>query len=406
MRCAASLLAVLVATPGLLADVLTVGPAGDHPTIAAAVLASADGDTVLVDDGVYGSFSASFRSISIVADTGATVVVQGRSTVHNLQPDDHVLVSGLTFEQSLSLPALDVHDNEGGVRVEDCTILPATTGFAPVVVERSANVAFTDCVTAPWPAPGGTPTGDGPPAVRVDEAVLVLQGCSITGGRAGSTLTGLDGATGGPAVELRESTLHASGCVLVGGRGGPGGPCSPGGVVGDGGRGGFAVRQVGATVAESRNTFLAGGPGGDPGSGGAGGCAPAAAGPDGAASNAPVVAAGGLHRAFDVPVPVREGESVVVTLSGQPGDLAAVLWSLAPGSATAAGLSGRLLLDSPLRLLIVGPVPASGELEMPVVFPSFVGESARVFTQAIVQTASGTLALGEPATLVILDESF
>ena len=41
MRCAASLLAVLVATPGLLADVLTVGPAGDHATIAAAVLAAA-----------------------------------------------------------------------------------------------------------------------------------------------------------------------------------------------------------------------------------------------------------------------------------------------------------------------------------------------------------------------------
>src|SRR5690349_10730879 len=54
---------------------------GNFTQIQPAVAAAGDGDAILIKAGSYAGFATGDKSISVVADTGATVVVQGQVSV-------------------------------------------------------------------------------------------------------------------------------------------------------------------------------------------------------------------------------------------------------------------------------------------------------------------------------------
>jgi hypothetical protein len=80
-----SLTALLLGLLGLArADVLTVGPTAVFAEVQTAVDAAADGDTILVARGNYASFSIVDKAVTVVADTGADVFVDGPLAVAQL----------------------------------------------------------------------------------------------------------------------------------------------------------------------------------------------------------------------------------------------------------------------------------------------------------------------------------
>ena len=72
--------------------------AGQYLQISAAVAAAASGDTLLVKSGTYAAFTVDGeKSLSVVADTGASVTVDGTVAVKNLAATQTVLLSGLNL---------------------------------------------------------------------------------------------------------------------------------------------------------------------------------------------------------------------------------------------------------------------------------------------------------------------
>ncbi len=118
----------------------------------------------------------------------------------------------------------------------------------------------------------------------------------------------------------------------------------------------------------------------------------------------------GIHHAYQVSSPAREGETVTGTIRGNPGNLAWIHYSSAPGPGLSSPLfDGELLLAAPVQSFFAGVIPASGVLAVSASAPALApgAESATFFSQAVLRdAATGRFRVGSPSTLVILDGSF
>lgn len=107
-------------------DVLVVDPAGgpgiDAVEIFDAVELAAPGDTILVRSGIYQAFTIDALPLSVIADTGAAVTVNGEIRVVNLAAGQTVLLRGLQTGTP-QLHGLAGVDNLGALRVEACEFL-------------------------------------------------------------------------------------------------------------------------------------------------------------------------------------------------------------------------------------------------------------------------------------------
>lgn len=231
---ALALAALPLALPG---DVLDAGTGRTYPTIAAAVLAASDGDTIRIFAGAHGSFA--------VHGKGLTILAQG-----SIQLDGTIRVQGLTLGQTVTLDGFEVDGqedpglilglNQGSIRIHDCEFegpwtAPVwngpTTNGARIV--GCADVAFTDCGfrggAVAW-LDDDDVVVEGGTAIDVIDSTIALHGCAVQG-TFGAELS----SPGGHGIFARESDLLIQDCDIAGGWGAFGsfshGPGSPGAAV-------------------------------------------------------------------------------------------------------------------------------------------------------------------------------
>jgi hypothetical protein len=420
---AAALLAALAGAAR--ADVIRVPQ--DYKNIQVAVNNAADGDVILVAPGKYaGPVDIGGKSLSIVADGGTASVPRLR--VHDLAAGQTVLLRGMTgdgtwysFPMGPNEEGLVVENCEGLVVAEDCTFIGMvgvayayTYGWHGARVEHSSAVAFVRCTLTGGNGEFGAlgysagAGGHGLFAVGTDAS---LHECTVTGGHASYQfdLSDEPGAFGGSGAHLVGGQLLTAGNLFTGGDGGNASctlSLSECGIGGDGGDGILLPPGSAAEVFVHGDSF-------DPGPGGQGGSGQVPPGEDGQAIDSDPATVHRLHSAIhtlELTAPTREGESVTVSLHGEPGDMAFLWSSPDPAWLLLPTHEGVLLVDrfAPGFLVTaLGTLDGSGELSLSVPVPE-LGQGVQdvVLTVQGVFVADGVTLLGSASTAVLLDSGF
>lgn len=395
-------------------DVWTVGASGaDFTTIRDAVAAAADGDTVLVQSGGYGPFPMTGKSVSVVADVGATVTVSSWSpfgevmAFTQLPANSTTVVRGIDFHApqidpfTYALYCVRLVDCAGTVWFEDCDFDDGPSG--PLWIEDCADVVLERCSaegTSGWASSMGSKPSS--PAIVADGVRLTIHGGVFQGGRGkGGGLTSGDPAPGKPGILLQAGELYLSGCQVVGGQGGSGGISTCPSISPDGGPGLQAdvgqVRVLGAA--------LIGGAPGTP----LFGCPPASQGPAYVLGSATLTQLQGTPSSLIANSPVREGQTLTLRLTTSTGTplTALLLAGQATDPAFVAPLAGVGLLGGPTRRIDLGTVdPLTGiatfQLTLPDLGPGVL--AAPWIFQAYV-CGSGGCTAGAATHTVWLDSS-
>lgn len=210
----ATLFALLGASPAF-ADVLTVGPQGDHPEIQAAVdeaLQNPAIDTVIVRSRVasYDPFSVT-GPLVIVADIvnpGEAVVVNVPANdppagdlirISNIGQGEQVILRGIqAFRSHHETVVLRMSSNAGNVWIEDCSLTsvgaqPPITDVFPtpsqptVVINGCTSVDMIDCTVTAMAGLHGLLGSywsiDATVGIDVQNSSLALWDSTVTGGR-------------------------------------------------------------------------------------------------------------------------------------------------------------------------------------------------------------------------------
>ncbi|MEM7305457.1 MAG: hypothetical protein AAF682_02245 [Planctomycetota bacterium] len=418
--------ALLFAAAGLTPSVHTVddtpGTGADFADIQTAIDFAADGDTILIFEGDYPAFVLDGKDVALEADNLAEVFVGG-STIRNIPAGSEVLLRRLNF-LATDTDALLVEQCGGTVWVEECgfdselsegTFQPGGDGLvldtvADARVLRSfvsGGHGSSELFLFVVAQPGGA-------GLRAKDSSVVLMDSLVTGGHGGgAAFYGiLHGGDGGDAVALEGSTLQAWGNNIQAGNGGYGDYCDcPGGLIcGIPGTGGDAIEVVAASTTPSvellDTTLLAGAPGLSGSLFGM--CPDGAPGNELAAGPADVVTLPGPHRSFWTKSPARDAGPAALYFYGEPGDLAII--ALGPSSSPfeLPGITGTLFLSPTAQVLFSGPWDPSVLEPLVVNIPDQPAgfETLRLYTQGAVVTPLGEIRLIDPATLVLIDDSF
>ncbi|HZL99194.1 MAG TPA: hypothetical protein VFD43_02985 [Planctomycetota bacterium] len=422
----AVVLALAALAPPAVADVIVVAldGSGDALNLSDALNLADPGDILLVREGNYAGigpldpdgFHYINEAVTIIGDGAGPSV--GMMRIFDIPAGQEVVLRNLKlsgpFPTGIFLEKLGVRDCAGTVLVEDCTLsgvmgtFSHIEGFPGADVRNSAGVTFTRCtirggmgmpVNSAFP-PGIVP-GPGGPALVVDGSKVALQHCTVIGGTGGTDqIEPIESKPGGDGLIIAESaTVFAAGGSIAGGKASNGGspelPLEAAGGDGIVQTGSFStLRLIGVTP-----------------QGGAGGVmSDASTGPDGLAMT---IAAGSLEtfgelaRGTSLPATLNLGELATLGISGAPGELAKVMVGLDVLHAQLGGKKGVFNLTGGLiGPVVLGVVPPSGVLELPVSFPSgsLLGlEGLCVHMQGLTFGAEG-LMFGNPTTTLVLVE--
>ena len=225
------LLVLILAAPMLAQNaVWVVGPASgpgiDFTDVQSAVSAAAQGDTILVNSGVYAPFVVTDKSVSLTASSGAAVTIQGFAIVQNLASTRFVTLTGITFQaDGPSMPALHCDHNAGAVWLQDCDlagysqapIVGVETGTAALVVDICASVVLSHCSLT-----GGAGAG-GRPALLSSYSQVHLYASTCVGGTGGcDTSEPMHCFLPAAAVSVNGGLLSVQSSMLQGGASAPG----------------------------------------------------------------------------------------------------------------------------------------------------------------------------------------
>lgn len=418
------------------ADVRVVSPSGPFTEIQAAVDVSVDGDVILVKAGTYASFVVRDLDLSIVADQGANVQVQGAIRVSAIHATQTLLLSGLNAtgvasSNDSSRFGLLARNCPGTLLVEDCTLRGGIGQGAcglrsdGASLENCQNVVFVRCTLhgadeyVDWVA--GYGYGSSGVGAALVSSRVAFYDSTLNGGRGSDGARfdcdrgyGYGGGDGGDACVETSSFLFASATTLRGGNGGAV-ECIPfQGICMYAGSGGSGLRGSSAPALGPQwlATSALGGTAGSFQSCGLGCGQPYYHGADGLPvqhTPAPTVLAG-TARPMTTRRVVREGIQVPFTYTGSAGE--AIELRVSDGATLAWLPSARGTLvprrrgASPVQQ--VGTLPGSGTLTQTVTVGALApGEQARrVFFQPLFIAPSGVATLGTPQALVILDSAF
>jgi hypothetical protein len=369
------------------------GPGSVATQIAGAIDLAQDGDTLLVRAGSYVPFTIEARTLIIVAEPGAEVVIVNPDGV----PDAVTTVRGIASNQAVVLEGLEVRGDftdgdvpadalrieqcAGQVWIQDCVLETQDfwSTFAGLQVIDSSNVLVVRTTCS-----GTTPGFFGSPA-----------GLLAEGSRVFAYESSFTGGTGAPGAQLTDTFLFAEQTAIQGGSPvthidmfGQCFPISPGGV---------GLWLAGTARAELLESTYAGGSSGvwcEVGGGDYFGLASA------------------LHEipgpalSFAVSSPSVDGQPASLELEGPPGDVGLALMALSlPPVAWVGKFKGAIATGTPI-LFVLGPIPGSGELVLPLDFGDALqpGTGSTIFLQGGVLHAGGGAQLGDPATLTTFEE--
>ncbi len=421
-------LAFLLVARSAQAGVLVVGPGQPYTQLQAAVDAATDGDVVLVKSGDYAEgFILGHKSLSIVADTNADVVLRTRVSIASIDAAHEVILAGIRVEIPPNTAngwgsALQVFSCTGSVRVLECE-LHANYGGADLCnpadgayVLNSTDVAFTRCQIfgATRLGPQSNWAGIG---LHSAGSRVALYDSEIVGGAGGtdqvcSNYAYGDGGDGGWGAWIVNGTLFASGSTFRGGDGGDASAMTTLFVFG--GDGGTAIvahasapNATAVHLLDSRLIPGAGGallppvpPGSIPGQPGL---------PVYTSGNVTVTNYPGPAHLLSAPRIVREGSMLDLTLAGPPGDALGWFVSGRANWMLDAPFAGVRLYQQmpPGRFARIGMIPGSGVLHHAVplgMLPQ--GSDARVHHVQSVSSLGGVLRLGTGQPFVVIDSSY
>lgn len=438
-----------LATPAFAGNVRVVGSGpGQIPSLQDAITLSQDGDVILVKTGTYNTIRANGRTMSIVADTGANVMINGAIRAIDIDADDTVVLSGLKASAIVSpgLPdlyaGLLVRHVLGQVVAQDCTFQSATAtgvnGNGAITVEDCAGLAVARCGAIGSLANLANST----PGIIVRSGAFVsldsVDAYGAKGQNAPPAPTGLpDGCDGLPGLDIRApnsgaaSFIRAVGCLFVGGAGGNASiEVGLGTFCGYGGRGGsgaFGINPNG--MLEVVSVIAAGGAGGlkdptcpigafDPGGDGfpglpywttgnqfghcicSTGCfAPAMS----------LVQLAGVPRKVFGPALVRDDQALRLDFTGQPGEKVEI--AVGRRNVMFANQPGNMgVLHIPFATWTkVGTLPASGHLQHGYPLPDLPlsNPGATYFVQArFIDPLTNQVRLSNLHTIVEVDSSY
>ena len=382
----------LLAPPSFGGTVRVLDATGSQSFLAIqpAVDAADDGDVLLVAGGVYAGFTITAKSLTVLGDPGANVVVDGAVVVTGETPGG-VVLAGLKL-QSSGFPALRVQSGSD-VWVRGCELLGrdgvgfGTDGTTGAQV-TTADVVFDACSIrggsgADNPNSFGF-AGNGRPGVTASsQARVALYGCAVVGGDGGDgDERGGSGATACSAAGA--GFVHAAQSSFSGGDGGVGmfGPC---------GGGGHGLSAPAGSLAVDGSYA-----GGSHGCGGIGGSPTTGA----------ITFLSGA-RDFDAAPASSDAAAWNVTVAGQPGDRAFLVGAVLPAFRPVPSQAGVRLVPTPAPVSVVplGTVGAGGTLSVPVALGALPAgvPLRRLFLQGLVIDAQGATKLASPLPLVVLN---
>jgi len=381
----------------------TGGPGSAFTSIADAVSAAVDGDTLLVRSGTYAPFTIDGLTLVVAAEPGASVVVDlallGSSfatpaaTVTGIAANQGVVLAGLTLKGTQP-PG---NDNGGyGLRVDGC----------------GGQVWIQDCEIVG----GANDVFDRHGAYVTDSSQVLFVRSQVTG-TSYLSLFGINHIAAG--LRAIDSSVYAWESGFTGGAGGPGAYPDGGfffaeGSVLQGGPGegvpGPAICQLQVDGGPGLKLFTFGskatlfdthplGGEADPE-----GCS--ADGPNTSVLFGQLTQLPGSSASFAVTSPVLDGASTTLTFAGQPGDLPVVLMAMAwEPVAWFSKYSGALVTGHP-ALFLLSPLPASGTLSVPFGFGDALapGTGGIIYLQGAVLKVAGGALLADPGTLITFDD--
>lgn len=390
-------------------NVLVVGGAGaTHSTIQDAVDAAVDGDVVLVRASGLAGCVIDGKSLSVIGD-GAQWI-SGPIEIRNLGSGQPCAVREVS-PRSTTGTLVNVHDCVGPVRLENLQITSSgasLAGRARIQLARCADVAISRSNVMAG-APTSSTVGE---ALTAQDSQVSIDSCTLTGGWGGFTAPG--SRPGGAGVSLTGGVaLFAQGSIVTGGLGGDGQSSSNCPLPGQpGGTGGPGIVAAATDVVTIVGSILSGG---DGGSGGSNSSSPPCSGgsaPDGSAgpatSNVNLITLAGAARTLATsPAAARELGTLAITVGGEPGESATLLFSSSCQRNVLPNIQGPVLVGPGLRRLALGTIPGSGVLTTTLSIANLPAGTLGTtrFVQAFCRDVTGQVRMTGSSSFAWIDSS-
>ncbi len=392
------------------ADVLVVDAAGlagsDFTDLPAAIASAAQGDILLVRDGIYSGFTLG-KGLVITAESGAKIQLSGSLVVEGLPPGSTATLIGfiptlqpgtLDFVES----RLELRSNEGAVFVRDSTFMSLQAPVPAVSTEPGNVLSLMTCTVL-----GGSKALFPGPSMRLEGSEVFFHNSQVDGALGKNMPLAVfgppdPGGPGGVAILVVDSRLFLDKGEVRGGKGGRG-TNSP--VCTNGGPGGVGMVVTGPdSRIVSRDSNIFGGPGGNAG---IGGCFN---GPVGQSldlvSGAGTVVPGGA-RLLTANSPIREGQLLNLTVTARTGDQAWLALSFVTAPVFVPGQNMLIVPGVPLKLRFLGTLPGpSLNVSITAPFVPAALDGFPVHTQAFFDGVLSGLTSSNAHEIVLLSDVF